>query len=271
MYDFYLDAFIKINKKNQTIRYENIELRKGDFAILEGPNGAGKSTLFNLILLNKVNYSEKKDTVYFLEGKQVNGNDFDGTIKRKITYMSQDDFFGNRSIYEVIELKTLNALEGDSNKLRKIKRLEIQELINYYKDKYFDKFLFDKNKRNINLHLTSANKLSGGQQKLLSFLASIIRCEVTKSKILLLDEPLNNLDKLNKILVNNLIQDIREKNKDLIIILITHCKVIYGINKSIKLIKKCDEEYVSYVSEYNDEPYQCLYDGKLINGYYPIQ
>lgn len=271
MSDFYIDAFIKINKKNQVIKYDKIELNKGDFVILDGPNGAGKSTFFDLILFNKKNFTEIDKTKYIFDGKEISGNDYDGEIKRKITYMSQEDFFGNRSIYEALELKTLNTFEDFTHDVRKAKRLETQKLINYYNEKYLKKFLYEKNNKNSNLHLRSAQKLSGGQQKLISFLSSIIRCEVTKSKILLLDEPLNNLDKENKKIVNNLIQDLRSNNNDLIIILITHCKVIFGLNKCIKLHKKSDEKFISETYDYKNQPYQCLYEGEIINGYYPIK
>lgn len=270
MSDFYLDAFIKINKKNQKIKYDKIELNKGDFAILEGPNGAGKSTLFDIILLNKANFKELHNTIYYFDGKKVKNNDYDGVIKRKITYMSQEDLFANRSIYEVLELKTLNAFEDFDPHTRKLKKEETKNLINYYNEKYLTNIFHNNRNEFINLHLTSANKLSGGQQKLLSFISSAIRCEVTNSSLLLLDEPLNNLDRENKAIVNNLIQDIRNKNKNLIIILITHCKVIYGINKRIKLYKVKGENFNTSISEYVEKPYQCLYDGKIINGYYPL-
>ena len=89
---------------------------------------------------------------------------------------------------------------------------------------------------------TNVNKLSGGQQKFIHILQGIIKAKISNSSLILMDEPLNDLDKENKKILINLIYDLRKSNEKLTILLITHCKVFPGVNAILRIdkIEECN-------------------------------
>ena len=74
-------------------------------------------------------------------------------------------------------------------------------------------------------------RLSSGELQRLSILRGIIR----KSEILILDEPTANLDKENELLINNLLNKIKNNRT---IILISHKEVSRGIADNIIELKR---------------------------------
>lgn len=80
---------------------------------------------------------------------------------------------------------------------------------------------------------TKVNKLSGGQQRMLSIISFI--CLRMKSKVFIIDEPLNNLDINNVADISNLLNSlVREKN-DSVFIIVSHCKIFPFITNVVQL------------------------------------
>ena len=188
-----------IELKNLTLGYEgiavvkdlSINIEEGDFLCIVGPNGAGKSTLIKGIL----------GLIKPMKGKVI----FNGLKKNFIGYMPQEtkvdkDF--PASVYEIVLSGTINRLGfkpfyGEEEKDIANKNLKILGIDNLKNKNFCD--------------------LSGGQrQKVL-----LARSLSATSKLLILDEPSNNLDTKSK---SNLYETINELNKELgiTVIMITH-------------------------------------------------
>ncbi len=177
-------------EKHIVLRNIDIKIEEGDFVCVVGPNGSGKSTLIKGIL----------GLIKPLKGKIKYNN-----LKQNfIGYMPQEtkvDANFPASVLEIVLSGTLNnsgfkpfySKEAKEKALNNLKLLHIENL---------------KNK--------SFADLSGGQrQKVL-----LARSLCATSKLLILDEPSNNLDTKSK---ENLYEMISNLNKEgITIIMITH-------------------------------------------------
>lgn len=188
-----------IEIKNLSLGYDNkkvlnnlnFNIEENDFLCIVGPNGAGKSTLIKGIL----------GLLKPLEGKVKYNN-----LKQNfIGYMPQEvkiDPNFPASVYEIVLSGTLNKLglkpfysKKEKQKANNaLKTLKIEKL----KDKSF-------------------TELSGGQrQKVL-----LARSLCASTKLLILDEPSNNLDSKSKKELYKIIIDLNKK-QNMTVIMITH-------------------------------------------------
>ena len=166
-----------IEVKNLSLGYEkeniidgiSFSVNKGDFIIVVGKNGAGKSTLIKGILgLIK----PKSGSIIFE----------DGLNQKLIGYMPQEtkvDQAFPASVYEIVLSGRINKMgfRPFYNKEDKIKALEALKILNIsnIKDKSF-------------------SELSGGQRQKVLLARSLCATE----KLLILDEPSNNLDQTSR-------------------------------------------------------------------------
>lgn len=188
-----------IEVKNLSLGYDkkivlnnlNFNIEENDFLCVVGPNGSGKSTLIKGLL----------GLIKPVKGKVIYKN-----LKQNfIGYMPQEvkvDSNFPASVYEIVLSGTLNKLglkpfytKKEKEKANEsLKTLKIENL----KDKSF-------------------TELSGGQrQKVL-----LARSLCATSKLLILDEPSNNLDSNSKKELYKTVKDLN-KNKNITVIMITH-------------------------------------------------
>ncbi len=187
-----------IELKNITLGYDkdiilkniNLSIEENDFICVVGPNGSGKSTLIKGIL----------GLIKPIKGKVI----YNGLKKNYIGYMPQETKVDSNfpaSVMEIVLSGTLNkyknifySKEQKEIALKNLKILGIENL----KDKSFC-------------------DLSGGQrQKVL-----LARSLCATSKLLILDEPSNNLDSKSKEELYKTIVDLNKKH-NITIIMITH-------------------------------------------------
>lgn len=174
--------------KDLIIKNLNMKMEEGDFICVVGPNGAGKTTLIKTIL----------GLIKPLKGEVI----YHDLKPSFIGYMPQESKIDSRfpaSNMEVVLSGTLNKVkhfyskEDRERALNNFKLLGISKL----KDKSF-------------------KDLSGGErQKVL-----LARSLSATSKLLILDEPSNNLDSKSKKELYKLIEDLNQKG--LSIMMITH-------------------------------------------------
>lgn len=251
---------------------EEINLYKGDFAIVRGPNGCGKSTLLKF-LIRDYDISEYCEPVgdgaecYLYGVKELeNVNIFADTtekdisvIRSRIDFIDQEDHVIDRiKVLETLMLPSLIYIKEFLKKNKEEYNAKIAELEKLV-DKFFDEKLIsfiDKQKAK----KTRYRDLSGGQKKIIHIISKIIKAELFDAKVLLMDEPLNNLDIKNKILLNNLIEHLRNDNPDVVILIITHCLVFQNINKTIKYTKGKDKNFTIKVIEDKVACQNCLVD-----------
>ncbi len=188
-----------ISVKNLYLGYDNADVIKnlsfefydGEFLCIVGANGAGKSTLIKGIL-GFIKPSKGKIT-------------FNNLKQSNIGYIPQDTSVNKMfpaSVLEIVMSGTLNrngfgsfySSEQKEIAVNSLKRLKIERL----KDKSF-------------------SDLSGGErQKVL-----IARALSATTKLLILDEPSNNLDQKSRLELYDILRDINEKDK-ISIMMITH-------------------------------------------------
>ena len=68
---------------------------------------------------------------------------------------------------------------------------------------------------------------------MLSVLSGIIKAKVCESPLIIMDEPLNNLDGKNKYYLNKIFSEFR--NDSVAMLIITHCQIFDGINRVINI------------------------------------
>ena len=188
-----------IELKNLSLGYDNttvlkdinMTIEENDFICIVGPNGSGKSTLVKGIL----------GLIKPKKGKVIYNN-----LKQNfIGYMPQETKIDSNfpaSVYEIVLSGTLNRLGLKSFYTKKEKQLALDNLKILGIEKLKDKSFCD---------------LSGGQrQKVL-----LARSLCATSKLLILDEPSNNLDSKSKKELYKIINELNRKH-NITIIMITH-------------------------------------------------
>lgn len=203
--------------KEDFLQDVNLSIYEDDFLGIIGPNGGGKTTLLKLIL-------------GLLKPDKGNIRVF-GTrphkARKHIGYLSQFkniDFDYPITVYEIVLMGA-----GDS---RLVKR--------YSKDdkeaaKYALKRLGIWNYKNKNL-----NELSGGEKQRVF----VARALVNKPKVLLLDEPMSNLDIHIQEDFYTLLQEL---NKDIAIVIVDHdLEMLAKYSKEVVCVNKCKTHAIRY-------------------------
>ena len=176
---------------NIVLKNVNLKIEENDFICVVGPNGSGKSTLIKGIL-----------------GliKPISGTITFNNLKQNfIGYMPQETKVDSNfpaSVLEIVLSGTLNKKKMSLFYTKEDKKLAIKNLkilgIENLKNKHF-------------------SELSGGQrQKVL-----LARSLCATSKLLILDEPSNNLDSKSKKNLYDILKNLN-KNYNITIIMITH-------------------------------------------------
>ena len=176
---------------NIVLKNVNLKIEENAFLCVVGPNGSGKSTLIKGIL-----------------GliKPISGTITFNNLKQNfIGYMPQETKVDSNfpaSVLEIVLSGTLNKKSRSLFYTKEDKKLAIKNL----------KILGIKNLKNKHF-----SELSGGQrQKVL-----LARSLCATSKLLILDEPSNNLDSKSKKNLYDILKNLN-KNYNITIIMITH-------------------------------------------------
>lgn len=195
----------------------NASIENGDFVCIVGPNGAGKSTLVQTIL----------GDIQLINGKVV----MEGISRQEIGFIAQDfaplaDF--PATVEEIVLSGTLNQLKHKWH-YDTMARKKAASALKTMRLSALSKSLFA--------------ELSGGQkQKTL-----LARALAATSKLLILDEPSNNLDRKS---VKELYQTLTKLNQEgITIIMITH-DLDHGNLIGNKILSLSDEVFYGSVSDF---------------------
>ncbi len=167
---------------NVVIENLNLEIKKGEFFTLLGPSGCGKTTLLRMI----AGFNTIEGGDFYFNEKRI--NDMDPGI-RNIGMV-----FQNYAIFPHLSVKD-NVSFGLTN--RKLEKKEITERT--------DEFL--KLMQIYEYKDRKPENLSGGQQQRVA----LARALVIKPDVLLMDEPLSNLDAKLRVEMRSVIKDIQHK------------------------------------------------------------
>ena len=167
----------------------NLNFNSGILNLVSGPSGSGKTTLLNLIAgLEK----PSSGLIMLDDNIQSSIDKFVEPENRNVGFVFQDF-----ALFPHLNVK--QNIEFSENRNKELFNTLIDNLsIKNYLSKY-------------------PHELSGGQKQR----ASIARAIYSEPKILLIDEPISNQDKNNKIEIIKIISDFT-KDKEIVCILVSH-------------------------------------------------
>ena len=187
----------------------NFKVEKGESIGIIGESGCGKTTLIKLILgFYPVNGGE-----ILINGENIN-NWTSSSLRQKMAYVSQNDFWFKDTIFNNITIGNRKATTEDMDRIFSVVRME--DFINKTSKGY-----------NTIIEEGATNLSSGEKQRL-----SIAKALITNPDVLILDESTSNLDASTEEFV---VEKLRgEKDKIKIIIAhrlntLAHCNKIIAI------------------------------------------
>lgn len=267
------DASIKVKDSKLSVTCKDIKIEYGKFVIMEGDNGSGKST-FLKFLANAESYYKVENCDAKIYGQDIIDLIKGNQLQRKVIYIGQEDRFETRSsVYNALICATKIAIENDKDyhPYRKELKKKLKDITFDYYQKFIHSYINKgKNKHKQLLEhpeldarfmfFKKVSSLSGGQMKMIHILQGFIKQQVLGQKLMLLDEPLNNLDKENKKILVEFIKELRKKDPELTIIIITHCRLFPEINASITMDINSDNQ--TSIARYEElsswKSYDCL-------------
>ncbi len=220
---------IKIKEINKTYNNKkvlnniNINFREKELVSILGPSGCGKTTLLNII-----STSEAPDTGSIYLGNK----DITLLPKKKLDYYRNNYISYIYQDYNLIKylnikdnlniaLKIKGQKETKENIIKTLKKLKIEDL---YKKKI--------------------NNLSGGEKQR----SAIARSIITKTKIILADEPTGALDSSSG---DNIMKILKDLSKDNLVIVVTHNKEL-AEKYSSRIINIKDGNIINDTNPYED-------------------
>jgi ABC-type Fe3+/spermidine/putrescine transport system ATPase subunit len=187
-----IENVTKVFGQYRAVDNVSLDIVKGSFTTLLGPSGCGKTTFMRLIS----GFYEPDIGNIYIEGKLVNGVP---PYKRNTPLVFQEyALFPHMTVFENIAYGL---------KLRKIPKIEIKDKV----ARMLKMFNIE------GLEERFPKQLSGGQQQRVAF----ARALVLGQQILLLDEPLSNLDAKLRVDVRKELRDI-QKQLGITTIYVTH-------------------------------------------------
>ena len=244
------DVSIELKGK-EILKHANASFESGKVYLLDGKNGTGKSTLLRAILnlansksiSGEINVNGSKNVLKMSDGELQ-------YLRSTVAHLEQKDYYDQ--FYGV----TVREVLIDSYKAFVHREKLTQEDIRYIEET-FNKFVPSDSALTMK---KKVNKLSGGQQKLLSIVSDIfIR---RNSNIFLIDEPLNNLDIENVINVSNALNQLVREKSDAVFVLVSHCKVFPFVTTTVNI-----KDGQLYIEEGKNTCYTCFGEPNK-DGYY---
>ena len=185
------NLFFSYNKNKKVLDDVSFDIKQGECVILLGPNGVGKTTLLSLLLGN--NKTKEGSISYFDKDiKELNAKEKADYISYVPQLISGNDL----TVFDTVILGRLPYYKIYPNK-------NDINLTNEYISKFGLQELKDK----------QTNQISGGERQIVSLVRGLIQ----ESKLLIFDEPTNNLDINAQLRVLDIIKEEKKKNKSFLI------------------------------------------------------
>ncbi|NLT47749.1 MAG: ATP-binding cassette domain-containing protein [Clostridiales bacterium] len=206
----------------------HFRLEPGEAILLSGANGIGKSMLLKAIMRLEENGKSIKGSIKykgFGEILSLDGEDLQ-KYRSSVAYIQQKDEYselGNVRVRDIIS----DSSQSFSGK--PLNYSEVNDLIDEWIPRKSDNSrVFDAKSKPI--------RFSGGEQRLLSVL-SVIATRLA-AELLIIDEPLNNLDFVNARNISNLVNRVMKQNPRMGLLMISHCRIFPFISREIELTQE---------------------------------
>lgn len=257
-------------------------VNSGDVVLLTGPNGCGKSTVIKLIMGATFDYDDldySGSAVIFKGSHDILRSERENELFRKsVCYVSQEDEFEADRVLDCFINSVAAHIQTDKARFvfDFVKQFSIANCFGIdpctiKKDLKYAHVLRSIGVDGENLSYDdvkaikylsmSIKQMSGGQKKLTNIFSNLIRYNFCD--LLLLDEPLNNLDYGNVRNFSNVLTALFKTKPELGIILVTHCRSIPIVNRIVEIdtaskgfIESKEYECSSCFGNINDE---CMY------------
>lgn len=252
---------------NQKIVNGSFSVSSGDVVLLTGPNGCGKSTIIKVMMGAAFDYKDldySGSTVLYNGKHDILFSERENELfRRSVCYVSQEDEFESDSVLDcyINSIDYAVSSQKEDYVFNFIRQFSIYECFGItanrgHLDRKSKSLLraLKKNRESISdedaavlAYLAmSTKRMSGGQKKLTNIFSNLIRYSFCD--LLILDEPLNNLDYSNVRAFSNVLTRIYRAKPELAIILVTHCRSIPIVNRIIEIDpdKKAFTENESY-------------------------
>ena len=192
-----LKNLYKKYQDNTVVNNFNIDVEKGELISILGPSGCGKTTTLRMI----AGFITPTLGDIFLSGEKI--TDYPPETRPVSTVFQNYALFPHLTVYENIEYGLRYPLKVGKKLDKKEKKERTERIINLVNLKGLEKRRID--------------QLSGGQQQRVALARSL----VLEPKVLLLDEPLSNIDTKLRETVRNEIRKI-QKELGITMIFVTH-------------------------------------------------
>lgn len=212
-----------INIANLTFAYDNrvifndlsVSFPRGGFCSILGPNGSGKTTLLKCI----VGLLQSSGGTIMLEGKPM-GEYKMMELARKIAYVPQyQDIVFDISVFDYVMLGR-NPYQTPW----KMQRAEDKEIVEAMLQKCNVWHYRD----------TLIQSLSGGERQRVM----IARAMAQQTSIMLLDEPLSNIDVTHKFEIMDILQELNEERNVTVLIILHDLPIAKAYSKQVLLLKE---------------------------------
>ena len=192
-----LKNLYKKYQNNTVVNNFNIDVKKGELISILGPSGCGKTTTLRMI----AGFIAPTSGEIFLSEERI--TDYPPEIRPVSTVFQNYALFPHLTVYENIEYGLRYPLKVGKKLNKKEKKERTQKMISLVNLKGLENRRID--------------QLSGGQQQRVALARSL----VLEPKVLLLDEPLSNIDTKLRETVRNEIRKI-QKELGITMIFVTH-------------------------------------------------
>ena len=229
---------LSIQTDKPIVQNISFAVNSGDVILLSGENGIGKSSILKSIM--RLEAGDKKiegQIIHHSFGNilELNDNELQ-RFRSNVAYVQQKDEYS-----EMGKICVLDIIDScsDSHSGKSMSSGEVNDLIDEWLPKRDNKRIFDAKSK--------PGKFSGGEQRLLSVFSVI--ATRSNADLLIIDEPLNNLDYINARSISNLINKVVRNNPQMGVIMVSHCRIFPFITRELKLTSNGISEI--------PEPYTC--------------